>query len=188
MIKTPGQLITEYALQSEENLQIALAIMYSCFDDIKRKIIVDFLNKLEEELKRSFPPPVWYIENCAKQNVFDIYSSFYLGKEKWGDICWISFSAQQSRAKWFIIGIEKQLSSQSIGSLKAQMDNQYGNGKTTEWWEWYQEIDGSYRDWDNETTLLRLYQKEEAVQYFRSRLERIVEIATPIIDAAVGDI
>ena len=185
--KTRGQLITEYALQSKDNLQIALAIIYSR-NDIKRKVIADFLNALEEELKRSFPTPAWYIDNVLKQDIFAIYPAIYLGKEEWGNTPWIGFEAQQSQAKGFRIGIEKQPPSQSIGSLKVQMDEQYGQGRTDEWWEWYQDIGDGYGDWDNETMLLSLYQKEEAVQYFRSRLERIVEIAAPIIDAAVGHI
>jgi hypothetical protein len=75
------KMIVDYALKDDTNLKIAVKIA-SAFDEIRKKIIIDFLDALENALKESLDGE-WIINNDLKQNVFDHWRGFYISKRAW---------------------------------------------------------------------------------------------------------
>ena len=180
------EIITEYALKSEESLRIALGLMYGCGLEIKRRIITNFLSDLEVTLRHECSG--WLVENHFIPTNFERYASVVLRRELWGDQYKIAFEAQQANPRWIIIGIHKPETAAAIGggSLKHLMDQRYMPGASNVWWEWYRKMDDGYDDWDNAATLMKLYRKDEAVAYFVRHPRTIAEIASPEIDKAVA--
>jgi len=181
-----NEIITEYALQSEEPLRIALGLMYGCGLEIKRRIITNFLSELETALRHEFSG--WLVENHFIPTIFEKYASVVLRREHWRDQYKIAFEAQQANPRWIVIGIHKPETAAAIGggSLKHLMDQQYMPGASNVWWEWYRKMDDGYDDWDNAATLVKLYRRPESVEYFVRHLRTIAEIAGPEIDKAVA--
>jgi predicted nucleotidyltransferase len=183
--KTPQQIIIDYAFENKDNAEIALQIIYRCQNEIRKKIIINFLNALEEALRDVFPKSEWRVENSLRENVLGRYRGVYFAKGQDGETYKIGFYPDQDGPKAFIIGIVKPPQAQPIPNLKAAVDASYRPGQANAEWEWYRGIDDGYGDWNNEETLMRLYRQDEAIKYFRDHLARLKEIASPFIDGAV---
>jgi hypothetical protein len=185
--KVEVQLIIEHALKNEDHLRIALAIVYDCAIELRRKIISDFLVTLETRLREVFPD--WHLENNFRDNVFTQYVGMYLSRNNWAKAYKVGFEAQQSMTKGFIIGFKKPEIAPAIlgGQLKKRMNEQYRAGRSSEWWEWNQWMADGHANWDSPETLIRLHQKDEAVSYFVDHLSWIATIAAPAIDAALTE-
>jgi hypothetical protein len=185
-----ADLTVEYVLQNEDHLRVALGIMYDCRREIRRRIITDFLNRLETALKKCLPD--WRLKNDLKENNFDHWRGLYLDREKWVDTYKIGFWADKYDARGIFLAVRKPEKANRIDGvqLKALLDARYRLGGTDDQWEWWQWMAEGYDNWDTAETLIRLSrkdEKDEAVPYFVNHLSRIVEIAEPVIDAALTE-
>ena len=181
------KMIVDYALKDDTNLEVAVKIA-SAFDDISKRIIIDFLYALENILKQSLDDhDQWIITNELKNDVFAKDKGFYIEKRAWKGNYQIGIQSLQYGARKFIIGLgkDKMLSPIEGGNLKKQIDEQYRPGLADEWWEWYRNVEGDYETWDNEKVLIDMYRKEKAVNYFKGPIITIARIASPVIDKAV---
>ena len=72
------------------------------------------------------------------------------------------------------------------GKLKELLDKACGYGKNSNYWEWYQYLP-SYRDWDNDETLFKLYKDKgvEPITLLTNIILKIKEVAMPIIDRSM---
>lgn len=187
MANKEKELIASYVLQNEGNLEVALKIAFA-FDEIRKKIILDFLEALEKDLSKSLDHK-WVIKNDLKENVFDHWRGLYITKNEWREdlLYRIGFASEKYGARGFIIGVTKKQESQPIegGKLNKLLGEKYKPGLASSHWEWYQWVEGNYGNWDNEEVLIKMYQKQETVSYFKEQILRIKEIAEPIIDEAV---
>jgi predicted nucleotidyltransferase len=183
--KTPQQIIIDYAFENEDNVKTALQIIYGCQNDIRKKIIIDFLNALERALRDVFPDPEWRVENSLGENILESNHGVYFAKGQGVESYKIGFYPSSPGPKRFIIGIVKPPQAQPIPNLKKAIEERYRPGQANAGWEWWQWIGDGYGDWDNAETLMTLYRQDEAIQYFCDHLKRLKEIASPFIDDAV---
>jgi hypothetical protein len=129
----------------------------------------------------------WIVINQLKENPFDRYKGFFVAKKGWRDNYEIGISSERYGARGFIIGVKKNEKSQPIdgGKLKSLIDDKYKPGSASPLWEWYQWIEYIYGNWDNEEILIKMYKKDEAVNYFKEHILRIKEIVEPVVDEVV---
>jgi hypothetical protein len=183
--KSEEAVIVDYAFQSAEHLQIALAITYGCKQEIRRKIITDFLPALEGALREAFPG--WRLENALIPDVFAPWRGITLSPETWADGYAIALEVNRWATSVYV-GIKKPPEVQPIGdgSFKTQIDQRYRPGMTQDGWEWYQWISDRYGNWDNAETLLKLYEKGEAAAYYAGQLSQLAAIASPMLEHALA--
>ena len=183
--KTPQQSIIDYTFENEDNVKTALQIIYGCQNEIRKRIIIDFLKSLEGALRDIFPNREWRVENLLRENVLGPNSGIYFAKGHGVESYKIGFYPNSAGPKGFIIGIVKPPQAQPIPNLKTEIEARYRPGQANEGWEWWQWIGGDYGNWDNERTLIQLYRQDEAIQYFCDHLARLKDIASPFIDDAM---
>jgi len=177
-------LIVDFAFRNENNLKIALKVG-SAFNEIRRRIITNFLKDLEIALKLDNE---WEImNNFNKSKLNDC--TFFIAKKVWGKKYQIGIHGK-SGATDFIFGICKNPNiAEHLGSEKLkELDIRYGPGRISEWWAWYKSVDEPYRNWDNEEVLMNMFEKEQrdiVVSRFRDYIWGIKEIALEAIDEAV---
>jgi len=181
------ELIVDYALENESNLEIALKIAFA-FNEIRKKIIIDFLDALENALRESLDNE-WTIQNNLKKDVFAKWKGCYIAKKKWQDICLIGIESDSSDAKNFFVTVRKNKEQipEAIGGgkLKNLLDKEYRPGSGGEQWIYWKYFEGIYRNWDEEVLIKMSFKKDEIVRYFKEQILRIKDIATPVIDEAV---
>jgi hypothetical protein len=176
--------IIDYVLQNERDLKIALNIIYSS-NFIKEKIVLKFLEALETKLRSDkIIDQNWIFK--ISENVFANYFNITLTKDDWENRgYYICLEAQSTGLKNFIIGITKKVDCMPIenGKLKKLLDQACGYGNNSNHWEWYQYVP-SYRDWDNNEILFKLYKDKgaEPITLLASIILKIKEVAMPIID------
>ena len=125
--KAEKELIVDYVFQNENNLEIALKVC-SAFNEIREKIITDFLKELEIALKLD---DEWEITNNFKRGYA---CTFFIAKKGWGKTYQIGFRGS-SGARNFIIGICKDPNiTQLFDSQKlTKLNKEYGPGNNDNW-------------------------------------------------------
>jgi hypothetical protein len=158
-------------------------------NEIKKKIILEFWEALENALPKEQFGDEWEITKEYKEDVFSKSRGLHIAKKIWEKNYVIKLEAGKNGPKEFYIGLWRNRHKVTIridrGRLKKLLDEYIRGDGPDDSWEWYHYIHSDYKDWDGEDTLIRLYKKNEAVKYFKERIQRIAEIATPIIDEAV---
>lgn len=179
-------LIINYVLERRDYLEISIKI-WTNFDEIRKRVIISFLEMLEKDLRESLDRSEWIVKNELKENVFERWKRFYIAKREWKDNYFIGISPEQNQARRFLVGVQKKPDLKPIqeGKLKAALDNVYWRGIANEYYEWYGWLDHPYSSWDNEEVLLKMYEKNEAVSYFKGLLLKMKEISSPMIDEAI---
>jgi len=189
------KIIVDYALKDQHNLEIALKIGIA-FDEIRKRIITDFLDALENALRGSLDNEKWTILDNLKEIVLKegIWSSknkgCYITKKEWQSTCLIGIESDTNGARNFFISVRKNqkeiLKPTESGNLKNLLDNEYKKGSSGGPWLYYRYFDGIYRDWNNEEILIdMIFKKDETVSYFKEPILTIAKIVTPLIDKAV---
>lgn len=179
-------LIVNYALRDEGNLEVACKIAFA-FDEIRKKIITDFVDFLENTLRETLGDE-WKIKNDLKENVFARWRGLYVSKKEWGDNYSIGISSQRTGPKDFMMLVTTRIKEPiDGGKLKNLLDEKYGQGMSypgsSEWCHW---VDDMYRDWDSEEVLIKMnFKKVEVASHFKERILRVKEIAEQVIDEAI---
>lgn len=176
------EIILKYVFQDGDNLRIALQIG-SAFDDIRKKIIGDFLGELEKALRASLDDE-WVINNALGEDIFGRCKPLGIFKKSWGGDYSIGFEAEYYFARRFYMGVSKDNKIAPIdgGKLKKMLDEKYRPGLASDTWEWSVYLEGDFLNWDNEAVLMQMYKKDEAVSYLTKNILKIKEISSPVID------
>lgn len=147
---------------------------------------MDFLDELENNLTK-YLTDAWEIKNKLKEDIFEKWKRFYIAKKEWKENYSIGIGPEYRQAKGYIIGVKKQPESEPFqgGKLTTLLNENYRQGKCSKKWEWQQWLDSPYLNWDNEEALIKMYRKDEAVNYFKENFLRIKEIVSPLIDEKV---
>lgn len=181
MDKEKTNIIVEYVLTSKENLLLSSQIV-KAFDEVIKKIAKDFLEQLENELI-SVLGDEWIIHNALKDNILG-RSGFSISKKKWNDLYSIGFFAEKKGLRDFSFYVWRNI--QVIGTpsniINKFINENYKKGNTYKHGDWWQYVDINYRNWRDETTLIKLYEKDEIVKYFKEQFMKIKYIVEPLID------
>lgn len=175
-------MIVQYVLdpQNPSRLKIAIEIFKS-YPEIKRKIIFDFVDKLEYRLKAEFP--TFNVDDSLKDYEHDRYVGISITKHFWQD-AYIHLQAQEWGLGGFTIGISKSKASENTWpELFEELNKTYGPGRRQQWWYYYRRVD-NFADWKDDT-LIEL-REPGTVDFFVDQFESIRSIAEPIIDSAKG--
>lgn len=177
---TGGQVIQDVALENEQNLRIVYQVRHQ-FEAIKKRVVECFYERLADRLSLGTE---WEAFHTPRQEILDHYSKFRISNRNWNGRCFIGLEAQENGPNNIWLGIMKgKNSAEFIPGLWERLNEEYRPGQRHEWWEWRARADREYCDWDREEDdLIRLYQKDAMLEYFRSQISRIREVATPIID------
>ena len=189
-IRNERDIILKHALE-KENLETALDIGFA-FDDLRKKIIVGFLNKLEEFILDRLPDASeWKIDRSLVDAPLDTYSFFGFKKSAWNDKYRVAFQSQATDAGKVIIGVCRQYDKKTetgarrIDLLFQELNN-IREGSRSNWWEWYHFLDDRYRDWGTKDGLMELkLHEDDAIDKLGSSLMKIITVAAPIIDEHV---
>lgn len=177
-----------YALASKENLTTAINLS-EAFQDIKTRVIQDFLTGLEAAILSDYPG--WKCLNDFSKGPFQsrYYTKFGFYKPAWMD-----------NSKRFAVALETGPQPTSIGILRdgqekilngrlyEEIKNRFGKGygKEGNTWDWYRNLDSPYQDWNSSETLLKMYENQEAREYFHTAFTTLMDIASDIIDQHLG--
>jgi hypothetical protein len=174
-------LIVEYVLTSEENLRLSSQVVRA-FDDVIKRLVKDFLEQLEKELMLTLGDE-WIIQNDLKDDVFS-RSGFSISKKKWKDLYSIGFFAETTGLRNFDFYVWRNIEViSSPNNLINQLINEnYKKGNVYRRGDWWQYVDNHYRNWTDEETLTKLYEKNEMVNYFKDQLIKIKCIIESTID------
>ena len=164
----------------------------SAFEDLKKKIIIEFAGALAEALQEELCGPGWTIDNEFPKKPFGKYVGLRIYKENWpasqnGGVS-IAMQSEAEGPRSFILGVTKIPASEPLdgGRLKVHLDQKIKPGKLSRSWEWWEEAAVEHRDWDTEEGAVRLFcRRAEALQYFKQYLLTLVTVAAPLIDEAV---
>jgi len=178
-------IILEHALENENNLKMTLDIG-NAYQELRRRIIVAFLEKLQHFVRQQLNESQWNLNPELLSNPFKKYAGFFVAKKAWAERYSVGFQADQSDARYLIVGVAKQAESlPSIEGLKQTLDSQIRQGKPSAQWDWYHELKHPYFNWDNKEALIKLYDGS-AVTDLGTYLLRIVTLAAPVIDRHVS--
>ena len=193
-MRNEREIILEHALE-KENLETALDIGFA-FDDLRKKIIVGFLNKLEEFiLDRLADASEWKIDRSLVDSPLTTYSSFGFEKSAWNDKYGVAFQPQAKDARKVIIGVWRQYNTSTKegapivqeGRLKRTLDDKIHPGRDSKYWEWYHDLKDPYQDWNTTEALIKLHNSEGGNEIGQELLN-IIEVAAPIIDEHVQNL
>lgn len=181
-----NNIVTEFALSSEEKLRLTSQIV-SSFDSLMEKLIKDFLIELKKELEKELRDG-WEVCDELSKNPLGT-NFFFITKNKWEKLYAIGFAPDNQKGRNIYIGvfrnegtIDKPIKS---GIITYELNEKFKKGKPANTWDWWTYVDETFRYWGNEDTLISLYHKTKIVEYFKSNLFRIMEIVEPIIDKEI---
>ena len=190
-------MILEHALE-KENLETALDIGFA-FDDLRERIIVGFLSKLEKSvlgiLRQRRDGSEWHVSGNFRCSPLESYASFSFGKKTWGNQYGVALQSHAANACEVIIGVERWYDDktnkgarrfQPKDHLRKKLNHKIRNGVANDnrYWEWRHHLDDPYRNWNGKETLIKLH-NGEAVKVIGLYLVKIIKVAAPIIDRHV---
>jgi hypothetical protein len=186
-MKKPQQLhdvILDHALQSESNFRMAVQVGLA-FPDIHARIIKEFLAALKADLKKRLGRQ-WEVSDNWNPIPSKTKLIVSVRKTQWsGEDC-IGLACQKrgpSELNWYIYVHPKATPVQQ-SDIKSALDSKYALGRRetpfNPWWKYIEHR--TYRAWNTEESLVALWQKSDAVEYYADHLTRIAKIASPIID------
>ncbi len=178
-----GNMIVPYVLDPlhPKRLEIAIEIVKS-FPQIKSEIICDFATRLASQCAIQFP--AFTVESSLKNYGREPYGYLAITKPAWKEGMSICLEAQNAGLRDFVIGVQK--SEESGGSwpeLFAGLHEQYGSGRSNQWWYYYRRIT-KFADWNHDT--LRELCKPSTLDFFVDEFDHIRGIAEPMIDYAMS--
>ncbi|MCY4614658.1 MAG: PD-(D/E)XK nuclease family protein [Nitrospira sp.] len=182
-------IILKHVLSNSENLETTLDIGFA-FNELRKRIIVGFLDKLEEFiLDRLADASEWKIDRSLVDSPLTTYSWFGFKKSAWNDKYGVALEPQSANAGDVIIGIWRQYDEKTgtgvrrIDPLFQELNN-IRNGRHSDWWEWHHFLEDDYTDWNTKEALIKLH-NGEAVEYIGKKFVEIIDKAAPIIDVHV---
>jgi hypothetical protein len=180
-----ADVIVQHAFESDRNLQIAVKVGLA-FTSIKERIEKEFIEQLISTLK--FRLAEW---QGQEWDVEDKWSEcWYIAAwkpQQWGDNASIGLAYESAGPRnlhlfvWCNSAGSKSIST----SLKQALEERYPYWRHNDecpWWTYVERPDHPYRDWTSEDALMRLWKKDEAVEYYATHLLTICQIASPSVD------
>lgn len=179
-------LISEHVLLNEENLRMTVQIV-TAFNDIREKLITEFLSNVKKELLSKLDSD-WVVQDKLSDNVFE-KCEFSITKKTWKRLYFIGFAPDKKGAKDVYIGVYRQGDKLNKplkqGMLTNLLNENYKKGNCTNWWDWWQYVDSSFRNWDEEESLVKMYYRTEFVSYFVGQIINIKDIVEAVIDKEI---
>jgi hypothetical protein len=175
-------IIVEYALQTEQNLDLSLAVGRQ-FDRIKERVIGGFTDGLKSELLRRLPGAI--VENEFKDDPLKKYAGLYLVRTEWKDGFQVYLESQDANARSITFGVRRKNpdGKRVLGDAAAKLDAKLGTGKTNPDWEWFQSLGDPYKHWSKRKVLLEMYkvnkgqrEKRDVLEYVAARLVSVFDI------------
>ena len=193
-------ILLEHALSNQKNLEIMLNINFE-LDELRKRIITGFLDKLEEfvldKLKPRSDSSEWEIVIDAdhrnlRESPLEKCLRFGFGKNSWENQYGVALEPQQDNAGDVRIGVWRWYDeANDTGAPRFEPEelkelNKIRPGGNNNWWEWHYLLDAPYRDWGTKDGLVKLkFHENEALNHIGQKLVKIIEVMAPIIDARV---
>ena len=174
-------LIVEYVLTSEENLLLSSQIV-KAFDSVLEKLAKAFFEQLENELLLMLGDE-WRVYNDIKDDIMG-KKSFSISKKMWNGLYAIGLYPERTRLRDFDFYVwrKKEIISSPNKVINKLINENYKKGNIYENGDWWQFVDNCYLNWNDEETLIKLYEKNEMVSYFKEQFIKIKNIVELTID------
>ncbi len=177
-----ADVIAEHAFENEHTLGIAAKVGLA-FPKIKERIVREFIASLQGRLEARLGKS-WTVEDSWSETPLLRHSYIAAYKTTWSTEACVGLSCEKDGPSNldFYVWLEKKLKTPLVSELRDALDEHYGHGHhggNNPWWKW---VDEPYRDWNTEESLMRLWKKDEAADYYAGHLLRICKIAGPFLD------
>jgi len=164
--------LVDYIMQDEIKLRIAFEI-HSKFDDICKRIVLDFIQKLKKMVKQELGQE-WMSTTediNKKNNKYDLYFALY--KPNWKDKYRVGIADYDSdRVHIFIRAFNGNLDNKLLEDLNKHLQ---GSGNSR---HWFKTLRNPYNKWDNELDgFKKLALSDEPLNYIGKELISISNIA-----------
>jgi hypothetical protein len=171
-------LVLDHALLSEENLDIALTVG-SIYDEICGRVRTDFTASLGTELTSRLGGG-WQV---TAEPVGEVVVVQLLGHPAEVYVALASDEGDRPRYPYLAVRCKNRdvLPADTADQLKAALDEQYGQGRSTVISLWWKSVDKRYADWGSHETLVQLYRKGEALVYFVGHLEKVATVIQAVL-------
>ena len=137
------EMIIKHVLEKEEHLSVALGIV-SSFGEIRKRIIIKFLNDLESRLKTDLSDD-WEIDMNLRDNPFERYQGVFLSKDSWKGKYMVGIEADNKNAEAFCIGVKKEKEDcPQVEDLYSGLNSRYRHGAHSPMWVWWHWLDTPY--------------------------------------------
>jgi hypothetical protein len=179
--------IAEHALENEHSLRLAAKVGLA-FPTIKERIIKDFLSSFKSVLISRLGNG-WKLEDKASKTPLMRGWHIAAWKSKWMDNASIGLHCDKSGPSDldFFVFLVKPFDHPQVAQLRQALETRYAHGKHMAEYPWWQYVEHPHRDWDTEDALVRLWQKDEALEHYASHFLKICAIAAPFIDTICGE-
>lgn len=186
--RSERDVILDHALRDEENLDLALKIC-SAYTDLCDRVIVGFLEavraKLAVRLGGTWKVSVGDPSHFATRWVTFLGADF-LGHP--GQFELIIGGDESGYPKKVFIAVRSASCQDQNDRVKATIDERHAKGSRSDYSLWWRYVDKAYSYWGGEDSTVLLYRKDEAVDYFVSRLEQVaraIEAALAPVESTV---
>jgi len=182
------ELIIKYALQSPENLRVALLTCES-YDDLKKTVVSAFAEKLERRLRKKLREE-WIVTNELRDSCLRAWHGIYISKNAW-QLLDISIRLEtEANARRFFAGIRCPQANRpkSLNEQQLREELTEKKGKNNKWWIYYYDVADKYKNWTNADTMCLLHDEssqEEALDYFINEFLELKNLVADKIDEAI---
>ncbi len=185
------ELIIKYALQSPENLRVALLTCES-YDDLKKTVVSTFAKKLEDRLRKKLRED-WIVKNeLIYDKCLEAWHGIYISKNAWQSLDISIRLETEANARRFFAGIRcpqanrpKSLNEQQ---LREELTEKKDKGKKNNFWIYYYDVADKYKNWTIADTMWLLHDKssqEEALDYFVKEFLDLKNLVADEIDKGI---
>ena len=181
------QTVTDFVLESEANIEIAVHVA-SSFADIKRKVAVPILDALETKLKRSLGVS-WEIYNCRDEVLVKRWAGFTVSRKSWGEI-YINFEVGEW-GDFANVGIWRDRKSPKSAAVDTPLAEAFRKktltGDSNRYWAWSRRLPDDKGNWNAAPALAAMrFHSGKVVDYLAQQILTVHKIAAPIIDGVVS--
>ena len=172
--------IINHATKDEHNFRVAMEVVRA-FPELCKQVIHDFSQKFKSTLEK----PGYKVDTSRWENSpTGSNTGMTYQQDSWPPDIAIRIEAQQSGIHNYVIGVngrKDKIDCQVREKIYTALNSKIMGGKQTEWYIWYEDLKGDYKNFDNPQTLIALYkiandQQTEMLDYLTNRIREIEQI------------
>jgi hypothetical protein len=174
-VSAEDELIVDYALQNDEQLELSIAVG-TRLHRIQERVITRFIATLKKRLMQELPGAVVVDESMLTEPLTK-GAGLSLASPEWTGLYSISLESETRNASKMFFGIGKKHPEpgRQLGDLGDKLNLALGRGGTERSWEWWQYFAMPYLDWSSDKALLGMF-RGEALDFVGQRMVQLFRI------------
>lgn len=167
--------VIDHAKSNSENMRVAIQVGLS-FQELRNSLIRDFAEALKDRLQElgnlDINVDPWLKDPTGS------YTGMSFNRPHWSKFS-VCIEAQRNGSQNYIIGIYGKKSEVDLtirDNISTALNDRLSNGRSSEHWIWYQNVDKKYLNLDNIDALMAVYTKTDIVNYYSENIEQLLKI------------